>query len=78
MRAFAALYEALDTSTKTNDKLAALKRYFEQADAESAAWATYFLIGNKLKEPDLTVRLSLLPIRKYVAHAADSASACSK
>ena len=49
MRAFAALYEALDTSTKTNDKLAALKRYFEQADAESAAWATYFLIGNKLK-----------------------------
>ena len=49
MRAFAALYEALDTSTKTNDKLAALKLYFEQADAESAAWATYFLIGNKLK-----------------------------
>ena len=49
MRAFAALYEALDTSTKTNDKLAALKRYFEHADAESAAWATYFLIGNKLK-----------------------------
>lgn len=49
MRAFAALYEALGTSTKTNDKLAALKRYFEQADAESAAWATYFLIGNKLK-----------------------------
>ena len=49
MRAFAALYEALDTSTKTNDKLASLKRYFEQADAESAAWATYFLIGNKLK-----------------------------
>ena len=49
MRAFAALYEALDGSTKTNDKLAALKRYFEQADAESAAWATYFLIGNKLK-----------------------------
>ena len=49
MRAFAALYEALDTSTKTNDKLAALKLFFEQADAESAAWATYFLIGNKLK-----------------------------
>ena len=49
MRAFAALYEALDTSTKTNDKLAALRRYFEQADAESAAWATYFLIGNKLR-----------------------------
>lgn len=49
MRAFAALYEALDASTKTNDKLAALKRYFERADAESAAWATYFLIGNKLK-----------------------------
>jgi DNA ligase-1 len=49
VRAFAALYEALDTSTKTNDKLAALKRYFAQADAESAAWATYFLIGNKLK-----------------------------
>ena len=49
MRTFAALYEALDSSTKTNDKLAALKLYFEQSDAESAAWATYFLIGNKLK-----------------------------
>ena len=49
MRAFATLYEALDASTKTNDKLAALKLYFEHADAESAAWATYFLIGNKLK-----------------------------
>ena len=57
MRAFAALYEALDTSTKTNDKLAALKHYFEQADAESAAWATFFLIGNKLKR---TVKSSTL------------------
>jgi DNA ligase 1 len=49
VRHFAALYEALDASTKTNDKLAALTRYFEQVDAESAAWATYFLMGNKLK-----------------------------
>lgn len=49
MRAFAALYETLDASTKTNDKLDALTRYFRAADAESAAWATYFLIGNKLK-----------------------------
>jgi len=57
VRAFAALYEALDTSTKTNDKLAALKLYFEQADAESAAWATYFLIGNKLKR---TVKSGML------------------
>ena len=32
VRRFAALYEALDASTATGDKLAALKRYF--ADTE--------------------------------------------
>jgi DNA ligase 1 len=49
MQRFAALYESLDASTRTNDKLAALVRYFSEADAESAAWATWFLTGNKLK-----------------------------
>ena len=57
MHAFAALYDALDTSTRTGDKLTALKRYFESADAESAAWTTYFLIGNKLKR---TVKAGVL------------------
>lgn len=49
MRRFAALYEALDASTRTNDKLAALVRYYREVDAESAAWSTWFLTGNKLK-----------------------------
>jgi DNA ligase-1 len=32
MKDFAALYAALDASTATLDKVAALRRYFEQAD----------------------------------------------
>jgi len=47
MRAFAELYTALDESNKTNDKIAALRRYFESAQPEDAAWAVYFLVGRK-------------------------------
>ncbi|MCC7449190.1 MAG: ATP-dependent DNA ligase [Anaerolineae bacterium] len=47
MRAFAELYTALDESNKTNDKIAALQRYFESAQPEDAAWAVYFLVGRK-------------------------------
>jgi DNA ligase-1 len=47
---FAALYEALDASTATGDKLAALKRYYAEAGAADAAWATYFLAGGKPRQ----------------------------
>ncbi|HET9448015.1 MAG TPA: ATP-dependent DNA ligase [Steroidobacteraceae bacterium] len=49
MRRFAELFEELDTTTSTNEKLAALVRYFGGASAEDAAWAAYFLSGRRLK-----------------------------
>jgi DNA ligase-1 len=50
MRRFAQLYQALDASTATGDKLAALQAYFAAAPAEDAAWAVYFLAGGKPRQ----------------------------
>jgi DNA ligase-1 len=50
MRRFAALYQALDASTGTADKVAALQRYFAEAPAADAAWAVYFLAGGKPRQ----------------------------
>ncbi len=49
MKAFAELYAALDETTKTNEKVAALKRYLEAAQPADAAWAVNFLIGRRPK-----------------------------
>lgn len=49
MRAFAALYEELDTTQSTNLKVAAMARYFRDAPPADAAWATYMLSGRRLK-----------------------------
>ncbi|MCP5272724.1 MAG: ATP-dependent DNA ligase [Burkholderiaceae bacterium] len=50
MRRFAQLYQSLDASTATNDKLAALQAYFAAAPADDAAWAVYFLAGGKPRQ----------------------------
>ena len=50
MRRFAGLYQALDASTATHDKVAAMVAYFGQASAADAAWATYFLAGGKPRQ----------------------------
>ncbi len=49
MKSFIALYEALDATTSTNAKKAAMVKYFAQARPEDAAWAVYFLTGQRLK-----------------------------
>ena len=49
MRRFAQLYEALDRTTSTNEKVAALVAYFSSAPPEDAAWAVWFLTGRRLK-----------------------------
>ena len=46
---FAQLYNRIDATTKTNEKIAAMVDYFQAADPADAAWAVYFLSGNKLK-----------------------------
>ncbi|MFM8216065.1 MAG: hypothetical protein ACKN82_15680 [Pirellula sp.] len=56
MRQFARLYQQLDETTKTNDKLLAMQNYFAQASSDDAAWALFFLLGNKLK-PSLPTKV---------------------
>jgi DNA ligase 1 len=45
MKRFVALYLAIDASTSTLAKVAALKRYLADAPARDAAWAVYLLAG---------------------------------
>ncbi|MGO4761965.1 ATP-dependent DNA ligase [Cupriavidus sp. 2KB_3] len=50
MKAFADLYAALDGTTSSNAKLAALVDYLRAAPPEDAAWAVYFLSGGKPRQ----------------------------
>ena len=50
MQAFAALYQALDASTSSLAKQAALRDYLRGAPPEDAAWAVYFLAGGKPRQ----------------------------
>jgi DNA ligase-1 len=50
MKDFAALYRALDASTASRDKQAALQAYLRSAPASDAAWAVYFLAGGKPRQ----------------------------
>jgi len=66
MKAFATLYEAIDASTSTHAKVAALTRYFAAAPPGDSAWAVAFLIGRRPK------RLVRAPdLRTWAAAAAD-------
>ena len=49
MREFALLYDAIDSTTSTNAKVAAMARYFSTASRADAAWAVFFLTGRRLK-----------------------------
>lgn len=65
MKAFADLYAALDETTKTNEKIAAMAGYFRIAPPEDAAWAVHFLIGRRPKR--------LIPARDLVEWAIQEA-----
>jgi DNA ligase-1 len=49
VKRFGQLFEELDTSTGTTDKVDALVRYFSTAPAEDAAWALALLTGRRVK-----------------------------
>lgn len=49
MNAFTQLFLELDRTTRTSEKVAAMRQYFETVPPEDAAWAVYFLTGRKLK-----------------------------
>ena len=49
MKAFADLYDAIDRTTATQGKVAALVSYFRDATSADAAWAISFLVGRRPK-----------------------------
>lgn len=49
MYRFARLFEAIDATTSTNAKVAAMVAYFREAPPADAAWAVFFLTGRRLK-----------------------------
>jgi DNA ligase-1 len=64
MRRFADLFQALDASTATSAKLAALRAYYAVAPGDDAAWATYFLAGGKPRQLVPTAVLRELACRR--------------
>jgi DNA ligase-1 len=48
MKRFTQLYRELDQTNRLLEKVAALERYFREAPPADAAWALYFLSGNRL------------------------------
>ena len=50
MKDFTQLYVELDQTNKTNEKIEAMRFYFERAAPEDAAWAFYFLSGRKPRQ----------------------------
>lgn len=57
MKRFAALFAELDGSTRTSDKTRALADYFRAAMPKDAAWAVWFLTGNRPRAAVKTTRL---------------------
>ena len=49
MHRFATLFDAIDRTTSTNAKVAAMADYFADAPREDAAWTVFFLTGRRLK-----------------------------
>ena len=49
MNRFSRLYDAIDRTTSTNAKVAAMAAYFAEAPPADAAWAVFFLTGRRLK-----------------------------
>jgi DNA ligase 1 len=50
MKLFTELYVELDQTNKTNEKVDAMRFYFEHAAAHDSAWALYFLSGRKPRQ----------------------------
>ena len=62
MQAFAELYRRLDRTTSRNAKIEAMADYFSQAEPADAAWAVYFLSGERPKR-----LLSSTDMRRWAA-----------
>ena len=65
MKRFTRLFQDIDETTRTSEKVDAMVRYFADVPAADAAWAVWFLSGNRPKR--------LLPVRRLSAWAMESA-----
>lgn len=66
MQNFSQLYQALDQTTSTNAKVAAMVDYFVTANERDAAWAVYFLSGRRLKR-----LVGAAQLREWLKHSCD-------
>ena len=57
MRDFANLFLSLDRTNKTNEKLVAIKSYFETADEKDKIWALALFTGRR---PSFKIKSALL------------------
>jgi DNA ligase-1 len=64
MKEFTQLYVELDQTNKTNEKIEAMRFYFERAAPEDAAWAFYFLSGRKPRQIIPSAKLRAWAIEK--------------
>jgi DNA ligase-1 len=65
VKRFARLFQDIDETTKTSEKVDAMVRYFADVPPADAAWAVWFLSGNRPKR--------LLAVRRLSAWAMESA-----
>ena len=66
MKRFAKLFSEIDSTTRTNEKVDAMARYFSEAAPADAAWAVYFLSGGRPRR--------LIPVRRLAAWAMEESS----
>lgn len=60
MKQFARLYQAIDETNKTNEKVAAIVRYLSEANPADAAWAIHFLTGRRPKRAINSTKMQAL------------------
>ncbi|MGF1515074.1 MAG: ATP-dependent DNA ligase [Elainellaceae cyanobacterium] len=85
MQRFTQLFQAVDATTSTNAKVAALEQYFREETPRNAVWALYLLLGKTRRRlvtsrvlRDVFLQVSDLPewlFKDCYAHVGDSAEA---
>ncbi|MDJ0702285.1 MAG: ATP-dependent DNA ligase [Leptolyngbyaceae cyanobacterium MO_188.B28] len=83
MKRFTQLFQAVDATTSTNEKVNALQQYFHQEEPANAIWALYLLLGKTRKRlvtsrvlRDVFLQISEIPewlFKDCYAHVGDSA-----
>ncbi|MGA7937677.1 MAG: ATP-dependent DNA ligase [Kovacikia sp.] len=83
MKRFTLLFQQIDATTSTNEKVRALCRYFQEEEPTNAVWAIYLLLGKTRKRlitsrilRDVFLQISEIPewlFEDCYAHVGDSA-----